>query len=288
MSVSVPDAPARHWCDHPGWRGTCLIGRDGFSAPDAAELEPFALTEANRADLLARGVAFQGATVESNVIWLPRGAGGYAIRIRFAGSITGDNVIVVARAKALTAQLTYGWKGNLTVLAGGAAPVSVIANHSGPGAIFLGRDTRVERATLIAQGPGTSIQVGDGGLIERDVTLRTSDAHGVIDLDRPGGITNLPAHCIVEPYVLLQAGAQIMKGVRVGRGAIVGPSTVVARDVPPRCLVLGLPARVARERVTWTQALLPTQSEIQAAIARAGGEGQVDDASAGQGSSREE
>jgi len=42
-------------------------------------------------------------------------------------------------------------------------------------------------------------------------------------------------------------GALILKGVTIGEGGIVGANSVVTRDVPPRCVVAGSPARVVKQ-----------------------------------------
>jgi galactoside O-acetyltransferase len=53
---------------------------------------------------------------------------------------------------------------------------------------------------------------------------------------------------VIERNVWIGANATILPGVRVGHGSVVGAGAVVARDVPPLSVVLGVPARVARER----------------------------------------
>jgi acetyltransferase-like isoleucine patch superfamily enzyme len=42
-------------------------------------------------------------------------------------------------------------------------------------------------------------------------------------------------------------GAFILKGVTIGEGGIVGANSVVAHDVPPRCVVADSPARVVKQ-----------------------------------------
>ena len=48
--------------------------------------------------------------------------------------------------------------------------------------------------------------------------------------------------------VFVGAGARILGPVRVGDGARVGANAVVVHDVPPHTTVVGVPARVVRER----------------------------------------
>jgi galactoside O-acetyltransferase len=50
----------------------------------------------------------------------------------------------------------------------------------------------------------------------------------------------------VDDDVWLGAGAVVLPGVHIGRGAVVGAGAVVTRDVPPFSIVAGVPARVVR------------------------------------------
>ena len=49
---------------------------------------------------------------------------------------------------------------------------------------------------------------------------------------------------VIEDDVEFGAYAQVLGGVRVGRGAKVGAMTVVLRDVPPGATAVGIPARI--------------------------------------------
>jgi acetyltransferase-like isoleucine patch superfamily enzyme len=53
---------------------------------------------------------------------------------------------------------------------------------------------------------------------------------------------------VLEDDVWLGAGVIILRGVRVGQGAIVGAGAVVTRDVPPGTVVAGVPAKPLRGR----------------------------------------
>ncbi len=51
----------------------------------------------------------------------------------------------------------------------------------------------------------------------------------------------------IEDEAVIGAGASILPGVRIGRGAFVGANAVVTRDVNPYTMVVGVPARVVRK-----------------------------------------
>jgi acetyltransferase-like isoleucine patch superfamily enzyme len=55
----------------------------------------------------------------------------------------------------------------------------------------------------------------------------------------------------VEDHVWIGCRAVILKGVTVGTGAIIANNAVVTKDVPPRTMVAGNPARVIKEDVIW-------------------------------------
>lgn len=52
---------------------------------------------------------------------------------------------------------------------------------------------------------------------------------------------------LIEDDVWIGAGSTILPGVTIGRGSIVGASSVVTRDIPPYTIVAGNPARPIRE-----------------------------------------
>ena len=57
---------------------------------------------------------------------------------------------------------------------------------------------------------------------------------------------NLAHEINIKDRVWIGAGAIIMPGVTIGEGAMVAAGSVVTRDVPPRMVVAGIPARILR------------------------------------------
>lgn len=44
----------------------------------------------------------------------------------------------------------------------------------------------------------------------------------------------------------------VLKGVTIGEGAVVAAGSVVNKDVPPHCLVAGVPAKVVKTDIEWS------------------------------------
>ncbi|WP_275669586.1 DapH/DapD/GlmU-related protein [Actinomyces procaprae] len=86
------------------------------------------------------------------------------------------------------------------------------------------------------------ISIGEGTFIGPSVTAVT-DNHRLDD------VTILNCHPIaIGRRVWIGAGASIMPGVTVGDDAVIAGGAVVTKDVPPRSVVAGVPARVIREK----------------------------------------
>ena len=55
---------------------------------------------------------------------------------------------------------------------------------------------------------------------------------------------------VIEDDVWVGSNAMILRGVRVGGGAVVGAGAIVTKDVKPYTIVVGNPARMIKERFT--------------------------------------
>jgi acetyltransferase-like isoleucine patch superfamily enzyme/coenzyme F420-reducing hydrogenase beta subunit len=92
----------------------------------------------------------------------------------------------------------------------------------------------------------SKISIGEGCAIARDVVIRDFDAHTIDDPDykiaRPIEIGN---------HVWIGNRAIILKGVKIGDGAIIAAGSVVTKNIPAKTIVGGVPAKVIRENVQW-------------------------------------
>jgi serine O-acetyltransferase len=103
--------------------------------------------------------------------------------------------------------------------------------------------------SALRAGPGLLLVHGWGIVVNRDCIIGSNVTlfNGVV-LGRKDTITadgRTTAYPVVENDVWIGAHAVII-GVRIGEGAIVGPGSVVTKDVPPHCVVVGNPARILK------------------------------------------
>ncbi|MDQ3741357.1 MAG: sugar O-acetyltransferase [Actinomycetota bacterium] len=88
------------------------------------------------------------------------------------------------------------------------------------------------------------ITIGDDVQIASNVQLITA-THPLDPVDRASG-WELAFPITIEDGAWLGAGVVVLPGRTVGREAVVGAGAVVTKDVPPRTVVAGNPARVIR------------------------------------------
>lgn len=92
------------------------------------------------------------------------------------------------------------------------------------------------------------IEIGDGVAIARGVKIYDSDHHQIIE---QGCQTNKKQSILIEDHVWIGVNVVILKGVKIGTGAVIAAGAVVTEDVPEHCMVAGVPARVIKTNVEW-------------------------------------
>lgn len=118
---------------------------------------------------------------------------------------------------------------------------------------YFGAASSCNNGTFVMRGDRTSIIFGNGCMLSFHVSARAADSHGIFDVDTTEFV-NPPQSIVVGPHVWAAEGVSILKGVKVGAGSILGAGALVTKDIPEMSLAVGAPAKVIRERVSWTRA----------------------------------
>ena len=123
--------------------------------------------------------------------------------------------------------------------------------------VYAGADIRVLKGGELTLNDGyfndsvqlscvKKITIGKDCAIAREVIIRDTDAHQLA-----GGEHQALAEIRIGDRVWIGTRAIILKGVTIGDGAVIAAGAVVTKDIPPRSLAAGVPARVIRENVEW-------------------------------------
>jgi|APSaa5957512622_1039677.scaffolds.fasta_scaffold20691_2 acetyltransferase-like isoleucine patch superfamily enzyme len=110
--------------------------------------------------------------------------------------------------------------------------------------ITIGRHFWVSGVTVCA---ANSITIGDRVMVGADAIIVDTDFHSIdpdVRNSPSDAATAKTAAVVIENDVFIGARSIVLKGVRLGRGAVVGAGSVVTRDVMPGTIVGGNPAQV--------------------------------------------
>jgi carbonic anhydrase/acetyltransferase-like protein (isoleucine patch superfamily) len=146
-----------------------------------------------------------------------------------------------------------------------------------PTATVLGRVTLHNQANIwygaVVRGDVERIEIGaystvqDGAIIHGDPGQPT-----ILEDYVTLGHRSVVHSAHIEMGCLIGIGAVVLNGVRVGTGSIIGAGCVVTKDVPPRSMMVGVPAKLLRA-VTDEEAahlIIHAQKYAQLALVHAG------------------
>lgn len=153
----------------------------------------------------------------------------------------GNGCVLDARAAALETVLSIG--------------DDVMLSHnvmisSKNAAISIGHRVGIGPYTVVQAADSSEIEIGDDAVIAAHCYIAGGGEYSFERLDvpiarqemRPIGVTSVGAG------VWLGARVTVLGGASIGRDGIVGAGAVVTRELPPRSISIGVPARVVRRR----------------------------------------
>lgn len=127
------------------------------------------------------------------------------------------------------------------------------------GKIQIGKDCYVGEGSRIWS--SSSIVIGDRVLVSHDVNIHDTDSHSLnmeirhqhfIEMNKNGHPKSASFDIQAKPVVIhddvwIGFNSSILKGVTIGKGAVIAACSVVTKDVPEGTIVAGNPARVLKK-----------------------------------------
>ena len=110
---------------------------------------------------------------------------------------------------------------------------------------------------------GTGVVIGETSVIGEDVLL-----YQQVTLGGTGNVCG-KRHPTIGNGVIIGAGAKVLGNITVGEHTRIGAGSVVVRDVPANCTIVGVPGHVVRQKVMGEDGVLmhnripdPVEQEI--------------------------
>lgn len=161
-------------------------------------------------------------------------------------------------------------------------PESRVNNLQSPDQIHIGKNTLIDGELLVHDyggkisigeytyvglgarvWSGEEVKIGNHVFLAHNVNITDTNSHQFDAQERKehfirtcinhepfqkGSILTAPVE--IHDHAWINFGAAILKGVKIGEGAVVGAMSLVTKDVPPYTLVAGNPARTIRSLKT--------------------------------------
>jgi acetyltransferase-like isoleucine patch superfamily enzyme len=128
--------------------------------------------------------------------------------------------------------------GNDIRIVGNQIPVELLSYPTGT--LSIGNGTFINSGVSICA--TSSVTIGCNCLIGQNTMIMDTDLHDVTDIHK----SPEPSPVVIEDNVWLAARVIVLKGVRIGKGAVVAAGAVVTKNVAAYTLVAGVPAKVIR------------------------------------------
>jgi acetyltransferase-like isoleucine patch superfamily enzyme len=147
----------------------------------------------------------------------------FSVRLRGRVQLSGCGEVVLGEGVSLN---------------GTVVPIELVTYTSGW--IEIGNHTFINYGSSIAA--RASVKIGSYCHLGHYTFVMDNDQHDVVrhmELPRSDPV-------IIEDHVWIGSKAVVLPGVRIGSRAVIGAGSIVTKDIPPRCVAAGNPARVLR------------------------------------------
>lgn len=135
---------------------------------------------------------------------------------------------------------------NLRIELEGSNSIGLYSLVQGSAKLSMGEGSFFSGYNVI--GVNAGVTIGSNVMIAHHATIRDTN-HGFANLENPMKMQEIVSDPIViKDDVWIGHGAVILKGVTIGSSAIIAAGAVVTKDVEPRAIVAGNPAKLIKYR----------------------------------------
>ncbi|MFI3228794.1 MAG: serine O-acetyltransferase [Bacillota bacterium] len=153
-----------------------------------------------------------------------------AARSRFEVLLTYGGIKALMRYRVANALYKRNFKLLARLISTRAARITGIEIHP---AATIGKGLFIDHGSGVVIGETT--EIGDNVTLYQGVTLGGT------------GKETGKRHPTVHNNVMISAGAKVLGAVVIGEGSKIGAGSVVLKDIPPHCTVVGVPGRIVRQ-----------------------------------------
>jgi acetyltransferase-like isoleucine patch superfamily enzyme len=116
--------------------------------------------------------------------------------------------------------------------------------------ITIGSGTTFGGVRIVNVGTDNLVEIGENCLFSDQIEIWASDTHSIFNEDNQK--INKEQPVFIGDNVWVGSRVIILKGIEISDGAIIGMGTIVSRNIPSKTISVGIPNKVIKENVRWT------------------------------------
>lgn len=167
--------------------------------------------------------------------------------IRFSGK---NNILFVSPdVKVANSVFDFRASNSVAFIDGAKLRADIMLGHGC--VVYVGKDTTFTNKCHITAAEDCDIFIGKECMVAEGVYISNTDGHPIYD--ESGRRVNLGASVYIGDHVWLGRRSEVLKGVKIHSGGIVGSHSVVTKDVASNAIAVGVPARCVKNGVFFSR-----------------------------------
>lgn len=162
-----------------------------------------------------------------------------------------DSKIVVSHQKLRGRIQIWHGPGSADIHIATAGPVNLDIRTWRVASLHIAEGTTVNQARIVCD--HSDVTVGRDGLWSDEILIQSNDQHGIIDLNDGTLLNGHRRRIHIGEHVWIGRRATILPDLNIGSGSIIAANAVLASNTPPQTLFGGVPAKIIRDKVTWSR-----------------------------------